>query len=137
MASDAYAKGLPVALERGLVTQEQIDAAVRRVLMLKARLGLFAAPFSRGAQPLPEPQRAEHRQLARDAARRSMVLLQNRDGLLPLTAPAGSMAVIGPLAEAADDMLGPWHAEGVARDVITFADGVRSALPGWRVIARG
>jgi beta-glucosidase len=131
MASRAYPEGLAAALERGLVTLEQIDAAVRRVLTLKARLGLFAPPVERPA--LTEAQWAAHRALARDAARRSMVLLQNRGGLLPLSTPSGHAAIIGPHAQARQDVLGPWAAEGAASEVITYADGLRAALPGWRI----
>jgi len=133
MESGVYLEGLPEALSRGLVSQDEIDAAVRRVLMLKARLGLFEKPFERGSRPLPSPQRQQHRALAREAARKSVVLLQNRNGLLPLRGEAGHLAVTGPLAHAARDMLGPWHAAGSAKETVSFLDGVKKALPGWRV----
>ncbi len=79
MMSDAYAQGLPVALKRGQATIEAIDAAVRRVLELKARLGLFENPDRRGDGDGPPPAQLEaHRALARETARRSIVLLTNR-----------------------------------------------------------
>ncbi len=133
MESGVYLEGLPEALSRGLVSQAQIDAAVRRVLELKARLGLFDKPFERGRHPLSIPQRQQHRALAREAARKSIVVLQNRNGLLPLKGEAGHLAIAGPLADAAGDMLGPWHAAGNAKDTVSFLDGVRMALPGWQV----
>ena len=133
MESGVYLEGLPEALSRGLVSQAQIDAAVRRVLELKARLGLFDKPFERGSRPLSSPQRQRHRALARDAARKSIVLMQNRNALLPLKGGAGHLAIAGPLADAAGDMLGPWHAAGNAKDTVSFLDGVRMALPGWRI----
>lgn len=133
MVGTTYRDGLPVALERGLVTLEQIDAAVRRVLTLKARLGLFDAPFARGTGGVTPAQRAAHRELARDAARRSMVLLRNSSGLLPLTAPSGHLAILGPLANSRKDMPGPWQAACRMEEVVTIAEGVRAALPGWRI----
>jgi beta-glucosidase len=130
LMSGAYGPGLPLALERGLVTVAQIDAAVRRVLGLKARLGLFDDPFHRSDAALAPPGQAElHRELARDAARRSIVLLTNRDGLLPLQDAMRRIAVIGPLADARDDMLGPWAAAGRAEDMVTILEGLREALP--------
>lgn len=143
MASDAYPKGLPVALQRGLVDGTMIDAAVRRVLTLKERLGLFDAPQGRGAAPVPPEALARHRALARDAARRSIVLLQDRDGLLPLRAgrPDGGtprLAVIGPLADARSEMHGCWGGAGEVRNAVTFLEGVRAALPGQAILhARG
>lgn len=133
MESGVYLEGLPEALSRGLVSQDEIDAAVRRVLMLKARLGLFDKPFERGSRPVSSPQRHQHRALAREAARKSIVLLQNRNGLLPLKGEGGHLAITGPLADAARDMLGPWHAAGNAKETVSFLDGVKKALPGWRV----
>ncbi len=133
MESGVYLQGLPEALSRGLVSQDEIDAAVRRVLELKARLGLFDKPFERGSRRLPSAQRQQHRTLAREAARKSIVLLQNRNGILPLKGEAGHLAVAGPLADAGGDMLGPWRAAGNAKDAVSFLEGVRQALPGWRV----
>ena len=122
-------QGLPEALGRGLVTEADIDAAVCRVLDLKARLGLFDQPFAREAA-LPRETRGSHRALAREAARKSIVLLQNRGGVLPLTKPA-RLVVAGPLADAAGEMLGPWHAAGAAADAVSFWQGLRRALPDW------
>src|SRR5271157_1360884 len=84
MTSNAYVRGLPEALRRGLVTVTEIDASVRRVLKLKERLGLFDDPYRRGlAEPDPA-KAAERRELAREAGRRAIVLLTCRAGLLPL-----------------------------------------------------
>ena len=135
MMSDVYPKGLPVALERGAVSEAQVDDAVRRVLALKARLGLFEDPF-RGRGPdtiVASPRRAEHRALARRAARQSIVLLQNRGELLPLRGDAKRLAVIGPLADDPASMLGPWYAAGKAEETRSFLSGIRDALPGWQI----
>ncbi|MEK0085812.1 glycoside hydrolase family 3 N-terminal domain-containing protein [Benzoatithermus flavus] len=129
MMSDAYPSGLPVALERGRVSMAQIDAAVRRVLELKQRLGLFDDPYREGGAAVSRAQRRAHRALARDAARRSIVLLSNRDGLLPLRGTARRLAVIGPLANARRDMLGPWSAAGLIGGAVTLFEGLRDAFP--------
>ncbi len=133
MASGVYPAGLPEALARGLVTIEQIDAAVRRVLTLKERLGLFDAPFARGSTPLTVARRREHRALAREAARKSIVLLKNRNAILPLQGEAGRLALVGPLADNRAEMLGCWRAAGKGEEAVSFLDGLRQALPGWRI----
>ncbi|MGO9806190.1 MAG: glycoside hydrolase family 3 N-terminal domain-containing protein, partial [Rhodomicrobium sp.] len=133
MASNAYLEGLPQALSRGLASEADIDAAVWRVLTLKARLGLFSEPFAREAAS-PKEMQEKHRMLALEAARKSIVLLQNRGGLLPLTKPA-KLAVAGPLSNAAGEMLGPWHAAGRAGHTVSFLQGLRQTLPDWEIYA--
>jgi beta-glucosidase len=130
LMASAYSKGLPVALDRGLVTVGDIDAAVRRVLRLKERLGLFDDPYrGRSAGALDSQARRAHRDVAREAARRSIVLLTNRDNLLPIASAPRRIAVLGPLAEAPEEMLGPWSGAGRAEDMVTFLEGVRQAWP--------
>ena len=133
----AYAGGLPIALERGRVRMAQIDAAVRRVLQLKERLGLLDDPYRRSNAALAAQGEAP-RQLAREAARRSIVLLTNRDGVLPLPEGSRRIAVIGPLADARDDMQGPWAAAGRAAGMVTILEGLRAAMPSSEIAhARG
>lgn len=103
MVSGVFQKGLRKALEKGRVTQAQVDEAVRRVLRLKFALGLFDDPFryldsKRRGATLEKP---EYRELAREAAAKSMVLLQNDGGLLPLnpSGPFRRIALIGPYAD--------------------------------------
>jgi beta-glucosidase len=102
--TDAYGQPLLDALAGGMVSEQTIDASVRRVLRAKFDLGLFERPFVDldAVQPCPE-QRA----LARDAARRSIVLLRN-DGILPLDVTEGSIALIGPNAASARNLLGDY-----------------------------
>jgi len=132
---EAYTRGLPIALQRGSATTAQVDDAVRRVLQLKARLGLFDDPYRRGRRSVASDK---HRPLARDAARRSIVLLTNRNNLLPLRDNIGRIALIGPLADTRHEMLGPAAANGLVDGAVTFLEGVRHAFPASTVVhARG
>ncbi len=130
MMTGAYRQGLPVALQRGLVSEQQIDTAVRRVLGLKERLGLFDNPYARGAKPETPAARAHRRQLARAVGARSLVLLKNGQDTLPLPISLRRLAVIGPLADAAAEMGGPWGAAGEPENHVSVLAGLRRGLPG-------
>jgi beta-glucosidase len=134
MMGDAYALGLPQALERGLVSMEQVDAAVRRVLTFKEALGLFDDPYRNMASEPAKGLAPERRALAQEAARRSIVLLENRDGYLPLRAAPRRLAVLGPLADAANDQLGPWASAGAGEDATTILAALRAAFAGSDVV---
>jgi beta-glucosidase len=127
MMSFAYRRGLPRALERGLVTQGQIDEAVGRVLTLKLRLGLFEDPYRRGATRDSESARLQRRRVARDLAARSVVMMKNDGDVLPLT--ARRIAVIGPLADAGPEMRGPWRAAAGPEGQVSLLTGLSAALP--------
>lgn len=127
MMGHAYSRGLQVALQSGLVTLEDINAAVLRVLALKERLGLFDDPYR--PYTLSAEQRAAYREVARDAARRSIVLMSNRDDALPVANPPRRVAVLGPLADTRAEMLGPWSGAGRIEDMVTFLTGIRGAWP--------
>ena len=135
MVSGAYSRGLGGALQRGLVELAQIDAAASRVLALKQRLGLFDDPYRRGAPAAPRnaAQLAAPRELAREAARRAIVVLTN-SGVLPLAAGLRRIAVIGPLAKARTDMRGSWSAAGEPDDPVTILEGLRAALPDREIV---
>ncbi len=112
-------------VDDGRISMDRIDDAVRRILRVKFRAGLFENPYS---PFLPEETEAEMlkpdaREAARKAAGRSMVLLKNAGGTLPFD-PAKKTAVIGPLGKAANDMLGPWWGRGDGADVVTVFDGI-------------
>lgn len=128
MMSDAYRRGLPVALERRLIRMQDIDVAVGRVLSLKAALGLFDRQARRGRRETSASV-ARRRQLAREVAARSVVLLKNDAHTLPLRSDVRRIAVIGPLADAAAEMRGPWWAASTADEPISLLEGVRSAWP--------
>lgn len=129
MMANAYRNGLPIALEQGRVTIEEIDACVRRVLRLKEQLGLFDDPYRRGATPEHAAAIAERHALARDVARKAVVMLKNERQTLPLAAAAKALAVIGPLAGASTEMKGPWWGAGEHEPAVSVLAGLRAALP--------
>ncbi|MGH6839407.1 MAG: glycoside hydrolase family 3 N-terminal domain-containing protein, partial [Methylocella sp.] len=134
MMSDAYSQGLPKALARGLVAIGLVDAAVRRVLVLKERLGLFDDPFRRGSAGAATASVATpRRNLAREAGRRSIVVLTN-DHVLPLLPSIRRIALIGPLADTRAEMLGPWAAAGRGADAVTIREGLAAALPDAEIV---
>ena len=123
--ADAAFSYLPAALEAGLVSEEAIDACVRRVLRAKLLLGLFENAYvdeDRAKEVLSDPA---HREIARVAAERSAVLLRNEGALLPLSADVGSIAVIGPLADSRRDTIGPWVFDFDLDETVTVLDGLR------------
>jgi beta-glucosidase len=125
MGDAAYSR-LPEAVENGVVSEETLDASVRRVLEAKLRLGLFDDPYvdeERARDVLGDPR---HRDVARIAAERSAVLLRNEGDLLPLDAGnLSSIAVIGPLANSERDTLGPWCFAFDLEETVTVFDGIR------------
>ena len=127
MMADAYRRGLPVALERGLARMEDIDAAVRRVLVLKEKLDLFQDPYRRGGLAESSEALTQRRAVGRGIAARSAVLLKNDNNALPLS--VRRLALIGPLADAADQMLGPWPAAGAPGSPVSLLAGLRAAMP--------
>jgi beta-glucosidase len=134
MMADAYKRGLPVALERGTVTMEMIDTSVRRVLKLKERLGLFEDPYRRGSKKETRDTLVKRRQLSRDVGARSIVLLKNEKDVLPLTGSARRLCVIGPLADAAHEMRGPWAAAGNDLALVSVLQGLKQGMPGTQIL---
>jgi beta-glucosidase len=130
MMANAYRVGLPVALQRGLANIAEIDEAVRRVLTLKLRLGLFDQPYRRGATADSAPALARRRRLAREIGARAIVMLKNDNAALPVPASVRRLAVIGPLADAAEQMCGPWSLVGQPGTYVSVLAGLRAALPG-------
>ena len=133
MMSDAYRHGLPIALERGLVSLSRVDESVRRVLRLKERLGLFDDPYRRGSHADTPTALAQRRELARTVGRRAIVMLKNERRTLPWRMPR-KIAVIGPLADSAGDMRGPWASAGVAESQVSVLAGLRQGLPGAQIL---
>ncbi|ADB53816.1 glycoside hydrolase family 3 N-terminal domain-containing protein [Conexibacter woesei] len=112
----------------GRLSETTVDDAVRHVLRLKYRLGLFDEPYvdeSREAAVLNDPA---HRREARRIAARSMVLLKNDGGALPLPENLRRVAVVGPLADSKEDMLGTWIGDGKAADAVTVRESMEELL---------
>jgi beta-glucosidase len=128
MMANAYRHGLPIALERGWVERADIDAAVRRVLALKERLGLFEDPYRRGAHAEPPAARQARRRLSREVGARSLVLAKN-GAVLPYAKGLRRIALIGPLGHSSADMRGPWWGAGDPVGNITVLDGLRARWP--------
>ncbi|MFB8086933.1 glycosyl hydrolase [Streptomyces sp. col6] len=115
-------------LDAGRITMDRLDDAVTRILRLKYALGLFDDPYTDEAAEIPGPT-AEARAAAREAAARSMVLLKNEGGVLPLK-PAGTIAVVGPHADSTDQH-GTWAGPGrLVFDTVGVLDAIRAAAPG-------
>jgi beta-glucosidase len=129
MMSNAYRSGLPLALERGWVDIGQIDEAVRRVLRLKERLGLFDDPYRRGTASEDLSVLRARRELARSVSARSIVMLQNVRSTLPLAGSIRNLAVAGPLADASVEMGGCWGAAAKPDSHASVLQGLRAALP--------
>lgn len=112
MATSVYADNLEALLAQGRITEERIDAMVADILRVKVRLGLFENPYTDpGAFPALSNDR--HLATARESALQSIVLLENREGTLPLDRDAlGTVAVIGPLADDPYEQLGTWIFDG-------------------------
>jgi beta-glucosidase len=104
-------------LKNGKVKESEIDEAVRRVLRLKCKLGLFENPYPPAAQPVFYTE--EHLAAAKRAATESAVLLKNENRLLPIGNGVKSVAVIGPMADAPHDQLGTWVFDGEKAHTVT------------------
>jgi beta-glucosidase len=127
-----YLNELPALLDEGRIGEEQINRAVRRILRMKYRLGLFDDPY-RYSDPLREEQvilKKEFLDHALKVAKKAIVLLKNEDTLLPLSRDAGKIAVVGPLADNRFDPMGSWRAAGRREDTITLLEGIRKYVSG-------
>src|SRR6266498_526552 len=112
------------------ITMGRIDDAVRRILRVKFRAGLFDQPYVDQAKATDPTSfvTAADRAAERAAAGKSMVLLKNDGGALPLD-PSKSVAVIGPLGNDQHDMLGPWWGQGRDADAVSLYDGIKAQNP--------
>jgi beta-glucosidase len=130
MQSGLYQRHLPALVEDGRVPIAAVDQAVRRVLTLKERLGLFDDPFrslDRHAERRERGSRAI-RDMARTVATRSIVLLRNDGDLLPLSRRGKRLALIGPFGADRANLNGPWSFAGDPAEGIDLATGLRAAL---------
>ncbi|MEE9346990.1 MAG: beta-glucosidase BglX, partial [Robiginitomaculum sp.] len=129
MQGAVFMEHLAQSVKDGIVTEPQVDTAVRRILEMKFRLGLFEDPYrySDAAREKTEIYSAENIAAAHDMARKSIVLLKNENSTLPITDAIKSIAVIGPLADSKTDMLGSWISAGDRKErPVTALEGLRA-----------
>jgi beta-glucosidase len=115
---------LPEALSRGLVEEQHVDRALARLLRTRLKLGLLDPPDANpwsglGADRVEHP---DHVALAREAARRSLVLLKNANGVLPLQKNLRSLYVTGPMASSTEVLIGNYY--GLSRETVSILDGI-------------
>jgi beta-glucosidase len=128
MEGSIYLQNLPQLVREGKIPESALDEAVRRILRIKFALGLFEHPYADPDREKSALLANEHRQLAREAARKSIVLLKNDQNLLPLSKAVNSVAVIGPLADSRSDLLGCWPGQGHAEDVVSMLEGLKGKI---------
>jgi beta-glucosidase len=133
MASNTYLEDLAGLVEDGTLKESEIEAAVRPILALKVRMGLFEQPYIDETLLDQVVSLPEHRQAARLAAQRSMVLLRNESELLPLSKDMKNIAVIGPLADSMEATEGSWMVFGHQSAAVTILQGIKDKLPGAKV----
>lgn len=129
MVSRLYAKHAAALIREGKLTQATIDEAVRRILRVKFRLGLFDHPYADEAREQTTMLSASNVQTARDVASHSIVLLKNERNTLPLQKDVRSIALIGPLADDQENMIGSWSGDGRKEDAVTLLAGIRAKVP--------
>jgi beta-glucosidase len=128
MVSRSYNQFGPQLLKQNKITQATIDEAVRRILRIKFRLGLFDHPYTDEARESNALLRPESIRLAREIAGRSMVLLKNERDTLPLDKNIKSIAVIGPLADDRRAPLGWWSGDGKEENTVTPLAGIKAKV---------
>ena len=127
MVDGAYLSSIPDLVKSQKLPPTVVDEAVRRILRVKFKAGLFDHPYADPNREKTDILTDENREIARKLAFESMVLLQNKNGLLPLNRKQ-TVAVIGPLANDKSSQLGPWAGNGQAADAITPLEAFRQHL---------
>lgn len=130
MQGAVYQNHMKASMDAGLVTLDQIDQAVRRILTTKFQLGLFQDPYKYCNEQREKEtvMSAAHLEAARDIARKSIVLLKNENGTLPI-AGRKSIALIGPLADSREDLIGPWSGAGDGASCVSMLDALQERSP--------
>jgi beta-glucosidase len=127
MVDADYVKYIPGLVKSGKLSLDVVDEAVRRVLRTKFKAGLFDHPYADPSREKTDILTPENREVERKLASESMVLLQNKNNLLPLDRNQ-TIAVIGPLADDKSSQLGPWAGNGQAKDAITPLQALREKM---------
>jgi len=131
MQSGLYTQHLPDLVAKGEVSVEDVDEAVRRILSVKKAVGLFDNPYkslSTDAEAAAANHREAHEALAREAGKKSIVLLKNESKVLPLKKSGQRIALIGPFARDQDNLEGCWTVYGNKQRAVSIENGIRNAL---------
>jgi len=128
MVSRTYLNTLARQVTAGKISEAVVDEAVRRVLTVKFKKGLFEQPFTDEARCASAFLQPDALALARTAAAKSCVLLKNENGILPISRAVKKVALMGPLADDPAEMLGCWVSRGHADDAVSLAAGFRAQL---------
>jgi beta-glucosidase len=128
MVSRLFNEHGPALLKEGKVSPATIDEAVRRILRIKFRLGLFDHPYTDEARESTSLLKTESLSAAREIAGRSMVLLKNEAQTLPLDKNIRSIAVVGPMADDRRAPLGWWAGDGREENTVTALAGIRAKV---------
>lgn len=126
MTGHVFNEQLAAQVRSGAVSEATIDDAVRRILRIKYRLGLFSHPYVDAAKATSQLVTAEQRQAARKAGARTAILLRNEAHTLPLEPAIKSIAVIGPLADSKVDITGSWSLGSHPADAVSVLEGIRA-----------
>lgn len=129
MMNRCYDAHLADLVREGKVSEQQLDDAVRRVLRVKFRLGLFERPYTPASTEKERFLLPASLRVAEQLAEESMVLLKNRDNALPLKG-VSRIAVIGPMAKSRYHLLGAWSAQGNAEDAVSIFAGLENEYRG-------
>jgi beta-glucosidase len=125
---EAYQEPLEQSVREGLVSEDLVDRAVKRIVRQKFRLGLFERPFVGVERAKNIVHRKEHQDIAYQAAKEAIVLLKNDNQLLPLSKDIKSIAVIGPNASNEKNQLGDYTSINVTQHIITILEGIKSKV---------
>jgi beta-glucosidase len=129
MISNAYVDTLAASVKSGFASLEDVETAVRRILRVKHLAGLFENPYTDPDRASREMLTPESRALARRFAARSMVLLKNDAGLLPLDARFRRVLVAGPFVHARSELFGTWTPDGRNEEVTALSEAMRQNAP--------
>ncbi len=130
MQSQTVIRFLPELVKEGKVSMQAVDEAVMRTLEIKFRLGLFDQPY-KFSNPEREKKMLftqENRSIARDAARKSIVLLKNEKQTLPILPTVKKLALIGAFADSKDDMFDFWIAKGESKNAVSVLEGIKAGF---------
>ena len=129
MSSYTYTENAAQLVADGALTEAEIDELVRPILTIKFKMGLFEKPYVDETLLEKVVALPEHREVSRWSAQRSMVLLRNEGGLLPLSKDIKKIAVIGPVADSMQATEGSWMVFGHTPAAVTVLAGIRAKLP--------